>query len=240
MSDGDAPLTLGDLLATLEKSDRLRSLARECGMSPRDLQKRLRQWRRELADAEAGGAPTPPRRRRRDAGTDDLDALLMGLPAAADLAETPLPADAERLLAWTDGASRGNPGPAAVGVVFTLADGTPLAAQAAAIGRATNNVAEYRAALAALEHAVRWQVPDLELRLDSELVARQLTGQYRVKSQDLLPYYRQVVDRTRRLQRFRVRHVRREQNRLADRLANLALDGRWPLASRAEDTPDRG
>ncbi len=227
----EAPLTLGDLLATLEKSDRLRSLARECGMSPRDLQRRLRQWRRELAGQQDQAPVRTARRRGAGTGNRELDGVLQGLPPAASLDGSPLPeTERERLLVWTDGASRGNPGPAAIGVLFAAGDGTELAHHAATIGRATNNVAEYRAVLAALEFAERWGVAEVELRLDSELVARQLTGQYRVKSQDLLPWYRQVVDHTRRFRRLRVVHVRREQNGLADRLANLALDGLYPPA----------
>ena len=128
--------------------------------------------------------------------------------------------------AWTDGASRGNPGPASVGVLFGSADGEPLAGYAETIGKATNNVAEYKAVLRAMEFAVTWKVRKLRLHLDSELVARQLTGQYRVKSQDLIPFYRQIVSLAQELDVFQVRHVRREKNKLADALANLALDGK--------------
>ena len=84
----------------------------------------------------------------------------------------------------------------------------------------------YRAVLRALQFAAAWKLSRLVLHLDSELIARQLTGQYRVKSPDLLPYYRQVVSLSAELDRFQVRHVRRAQNSLADALANLALDGK--------------
>lgn len=140
---------------------------------------------------------------------------------------SPLPARGSQVLEiWTDGASRGNPGPAAIGIVFSRRGGTPLCAHAETIGIATNNVAEYTAVLRALEFARSWGAAQVDLYLDSELIARQLTGVYRVKSLDLRPLHQQVVHLARELAAFRVRHVARERNRLADRLANLALDGR--------------
>jgi probable phosphoglycerate mutase len=127
-------------------------------------------------------------------------------------------------LAYADGACRGNPGPAAYGVVYALEDGTPLAREAAAIGEATNNVAEYRGLLAALERLAAWGLPRVLLRLDSELVVRQMQGRYKVKNEGLRPLH----ERGRQLSRLFVlaqfEHVPREQNKLADKLANLALD----------------
>ena len=125
---------------------------------------------------------------------------------------------------YTDGASRGNPGPAAVGVVFGLKDGPALCVHSEAIGRATNNVAEYRAVVIALEHCRRWKVDRVHLLMDSELIVRQLHGAYRVKSPDLRPLYQQVVFLSRGLREFKVRHVRREENAHADAMANRALD----------------
>jgi len=124
----------------------------------------------------------------------------------------------------TDGASRGNPGPAAIGIVFGQADGPDLCVHSEAIGRATNNVAEYRAVVTALEHCRRWGVGRVQLLMDSELIVRQLRGVYRVKSPDLRPHYQQVVFLSRDLDEFRVRHVRRDENGHADALANRALD----------------
>jgi ribonuclease HI len=152
------------------------------------------------------------------------------LTAAAGLKENPLPVEGEQVLeAWTDGASRGNPGPAAIGIVFRQKDGPALATDAEAIGRATNNEAEYRAVIRALEHCQRWRVEKLDLYVDSELVARQLRGLYRVKSPSLRPLYQQAAHLARGLRQFRVRHVPRERNRHADHLANSALG---PAASR--------
>ena len=145
--------------------------------------------------------------------------------AAADCATSPLPADGSRvMLVHTDGASRGNPGPAAIGVVFAQQDGPELCTHSEAIGRATNNAAEYRAVVAALEHCRRWGVKRVHLRMDSELIVRQLNGSYRVKSPDLRPLYQQVVFLSRDLREFQVRHVKRVGNAHADALANRALD----------------
>lgn len=246
MTDPAQPVTLGDLLLALERTENLRSLARECGLTPGDLKRRLRQWRRELAEeaeaaapdqapAAASAAPAAapvkgaPARGRRKPAADPLPPELADVPAAAGLAASPLPPTGSPVLeVWTDGASRGNPGPASVGIVFGLKGGGPVARHAEKIGIATNNVAEYRAVLRALELAAGWGAKRVSLQLDSELVARQISGQYRVKSQDLLPFYRQVMDLIRELDGFAVKHIRRERNSLADALANLALDGALP------------
>jgi len=225
VSDDNRPETLTDLLRTLERSSDLRALARECGLSVRELRRRLAIWRRELLDGErdpsrARVVPLDPAPGRRAAAERWPE-----LPAAAELDANPLPADGSDVLRInTDGASRGNPGPAAIGIVFGQVDGPDLCTHGEAIGRATNNVAEYRAVVAALEHCRRWGVRRVRLLMDSELIVRQLNGAYRVKSPDLRPHYQQVVFLARGLDEFRVRHVRREQNAHADALANRALD----------------
>jgi ribonuclease HI len=122
-----------------------------------------------------------------------------------------------------DGASRGNPGNAAIGVVV-LKDGAPVREIAERIGRATNNVAEYRALLRGLEEAAALGARTLQICSDSELVVKQLSGQYRVRSAHLEPLHRQAVSRMRQFDRVSVVHVPREQNRGADALANQALN----------------
>ncbi len=122
-----------------------------------------------------------------------------------------------------DGASRGNPGNAAIGVVV-LKDGAPVREIAERIGRTTNNVAEYRALLRGLEEAAALGARSLRICSDSELVVKQLSGQYRVRSAQLEPLHRQAVSRMRQFDRVSVIHVPREQNRGADALANQALD----------------
>jgi ribonuclease HI len=124
----------------------------------------------------------------------------------------------------TDGGARGNPGPAAYGYVLEGEDGEVLAAHGEAIGVATNNVAEYRALLAGLEKAVELGVDDLEVVSDSELLVRQMTGQYRVKNAALQELQGDAARLARRVGRVRYTAVRREHNELADRLVNEALD----------------
>ncbi len=124
----------------------------------------------------------------------------------------------------TDGASRGNPGPASVGAVIYDESGRELHTVSQRIGRATNNEAEYRAAIAGLEGALALGVRDVELLMDSELVVRQLDARYKVRNPSLRRLFGRVKDLQWRFASFRVRHVRREQNRRADQLANEAFD----------------
>ena len=131
-----------------------------------------------------------------------------------------------RLLIHTDGAARGNPGPAGAGAVLRDAsDGTVVAEIAEGLGRATNNVAEWTAVQLALEEALRLGATRVDLRMDSELVARQITGIYRVKHPDLKPIHAAVMRLLGRLEGYTVGHVPRELNREADRLSNVAIDG---------------
>ena len=124
----------------------------------------------------------------------------------------------------TDGGARGNPGPAAAAYVLEAEDGTVLAAHGEAIGVATNNVAEYRALLAGLERAVELEVRELEVVSDSELLVKQMRGEYRVKNAALQELSVEAGRLARRLDRVSYRAVRREQNTLADSLVNQALD----------------
>ena len=125
---------------------------------------------------------------------------------------------------WTDGGARGNPGPAAYGYVLEAENGTVLAAHGEAIGTATNNVAEYRALIAGLEKAAKVGVDELEVVSDSELLVKQMRGEYRVKSDTLRELFEQASDVADRLGSVRYTAVRREHNELADRLVNEALD----------------
>ncbi len=128
------------------------------------------------------------------------------------------------IVAHVDGGSRGNPGPAAYGVVVENGDGAPIVALSKFLGRATNNVAEYEALLAALDYALEHHHGRLHVLTDSELLARQIEGRYKVKSPDLKPLCERAREMIRRLERFTIRHVRREENAEADRLVNQALD----------------
>jgi ribonuclease HI len=125
-----------------------------------------------------------------------------------------------------DGGARGNPGPAAYGVVVRNAKGEILAELAEYLGSQTNNFAEYSGLLAALEYAVKERYPSLKVLSDSELLVKQMKGQYRVKNPGLLELYERARALVRKLEHFSIDHVLREYNREADRLVNQVLDSR--------------
>ena len=125
---------------------------------------------------------------------------------------------------FTDGGARGNPGPAAYAYVLEADDGTVLAAHGEAIGVATNNVAEYRALVEGLRKATELVVDELEVVSDSELLVRQMRGEYKVKNEALRRLWEEAQDLEETIRKVRYTAVRREHNELADRLVNEALD----------------
>jgi len=125
---------------------------------------------------------------------------------------------------FTDGGSRGNPGPAAYGFVLEAEDGTVLDARGETIGVATNNVAEYSALVAGLERAAEVGVDELEVVSDSELLVKQMRGEYKVKNRALQELFLDASRLARKIQRVKYTAVRREHNELADSLVNEALD----------------
>lgn len=125
---------------------------------------------------------------------------------------------------FTDGASRGNPGPASIGAVVYNASGEETYTVSKRIGRATNNEAEYQATIAGLEAALGLGGGSVDLRMDSQLIVRQLEFRYRVRNPRLRPLFERVVELRGKFDSFKVTHVPREQNKRADQLANLALD----------------
>jgi ribonuclease HI len=125
---------------------------------------------------------------------------------------------------FTDGGSRGNPGPAAYAFVLEAEDGTVLDARGEAIGTATNNVAEYSALVAGLKRAAEVGVSELEVVSDSELLVKQMRGEYRVKNRALQELFLDASRLARQIQSVTYTAVRREHNELADRLVNEALD----------------
>lgn len=135
-----------------------------------------------------------------------------------------------------DGGSRGNPGPAGIGVVLRAADGTPLVTLGRFIGRATNNVAEYQALITALEQARQLGARKIQIRGDSELIIKQMRGEYRVKHPDLQPLYQQAQELVRRFELESIEHNYRHKNALADKLANLAMDRKADVTD-AEASP---
>jgi ribonuclease HI len=129
----------------------------------------------------------------------------------------------ERLIINADGASRHNPGPAAIGATIKDERGRLLASISRRIGRKTNNQAEYQALIAALEKAIAMGARQVDIRLDSELVVNQVQGRYRVKNAALRPLYLKVGELLGQLEDFTISNVPREQNAEADQLANKAL-----------------
>jgi ribonuclease HI len=131
----------------------------------------------------------------------------------------------DKVVVNVDGGARGNPGPAAIAAVVQDADGQVLQEKGEKIGRATNNVAEYRALLLGIEMAAALGASELELVGDSELIVRQVEGKYKVKDATMRELHSQVKKALCHFDRWSIRHVRREHNAEADRLVNEALDG---------------
>jgi len=129
-----------------------------------------------------------------------------------------------RFRAAFDGGSRGNPGIAAWGVAILDEEDHCLEGFAGGLGRATNNVAEYNGLIQALDLAIQRGAQNVALLSDSQLIVRQINGQYKVRHPDMIPLYREAKKRITRLALFRLDHVRRENNKDADRMVNLALD----------------
>jgi len=141
-----------------------------------------------------------------------------------DAPAEPKPAAAAAYRANIDGGSRGNPGPAAYGVIIRDGSGEVVAKLKKYIGRMTNNVAEYYGLIAALDYAESHSVKTIRIESDSELLVKQMRGQYKVKSEDLRPLFERALKMSKAFETFRIEHVYREQNREADALANEALD----------------
>jgi ribonuclease HI len=140
-----------------------------------------------------------------------------------------------QVVVHVDGGARGNPGPAAAAAVVSAPDGRVLDESAVTLGRATNNVAEYRGLLLGLERAAALGATEVDVINDSELVARQIDGSYKVKNADLQPLHAQAKQLLGRLDRWSIRSVPRAENAAADALVNRALDGEAPAAPAADD-----
>jgi ribonuclease HI len=135
-----------------------------------------------------------------------------------------------RVIICADGASLGNPGPSAIGATIKDEQGKLIARISQRIGRATNNQAEYKAVIAALEQATRLGAKQVDVSSDSQLVVRQINGEYRVKKAALKPLYQQVKKLQSLLDSFTITHIPRQQNQEADNLANMALRARLPTS----------
>lgn len=130
----------------------------------------------------------------------------------------------KKLIIYSDGAARGNPGPAGAGGQITSPSGEVLAEVSEYLGETTNNIAEYKALVLSLERALKFNPEEIQIRADSELLVKQLNGEYRVKNEGLKPLYDRVRHLLAGLKRVGVSHVYRSDNKQADELANRAID----------------
>lgn len=142
----------------------------------------------------------------------------------------------ETLTLQFDGGSRGNPGPAGIGIVVSAADGTPLVTLGRFIGNATNNVAEYRALITAMQEAKKLGASRILIRGDSELIIKQMRGEYKVKHPDMKVLYAEAQEILATFEQTKIEHNLRHKNVLADKLANLAMDRRRDVTD-AGDVP---
>ncbi|MEN6584055.1 MAG: ribonuclease HI family protein [Armatimonadota bacterium] len=142
-----------------------------------------------------------------------------------------------KVVIYSDGASKGNPGDAGIGVVISAEDGTVLREIADYIGKTTNNVAEYKALIRGIKEAAELGATMLEISTDSELMARQLTGVYKVKSPNLQPLYLEAVSLLRAFRKVSISHVMRELNKRADQLANEGIVKHNGRKNLSEETP---
>jgi len=157
-------------------------------------------------------------------------------------ANPPARSSGEILIAHCDGGSRGNPGPSGYGAVIEDSRGKVLARLSEYLGKRTNNYAEYSALLGVLDWCLKNGHPRLRVVADSELMVKQMKGQYKVNSPDLRPLWEEARRRASQLERFEIQHTLREGNKEADQLANDAMDrgmGRAPAAALASDLPAR-
>lgn len=132
----------------------------------------------------------------------------------------------KRVVIHTDGASRGNPGDAGIGVVMHSESGDVVQEFGRFLGTTTNNVAEYTALVEALKAALQWGAEEVVVRSDSELMVKQMRGEYKVRNQGLMPLFVEARRLFLRFKHWRIEHVPREMNRRADELANMSIEGR--------------
>ena len=141
----------------------------------------------------------------------------------------------DKIIVYTDGGSRGNPGPAAAGFVLTDEKGNQLQAKGIFLGRKTNNEAEYSGLVKALEAVKKLSAEQVIIFSDSELLVKQINGQYRVKSDNIRPLYQQANELLSQFKNWKIQHVLRDKNKIADGLVNQALDSKHDVESRPQN-----
>lgn len=180
-----------------------------------------------------------------EASRQEVDELFARMRQALAGADEPSPPAAAPVAAgsvdlYCDGASRGNPGPAGIGIVIRTPDGEELLAWGEAIGRTTNNVAEYRALLAALRKALELKARRVRVLCDSELLIKQIKGAYRVRNAALKPLHAEAVGLLKRFEQWEVAYVPRDQNTQADGLASAHAKQQATSATQTPGAGDNG
>ncbi|MFC1641380.1 ribonuclease HI family protein [Myxococcota bacterium] len=220
----DAPLELGCLDQASTESAGVHQCCTEStgivgrGQPNSGVKTRTTRGTRSAVKADGRGDPSPGGAR------SDCGPSAQAASAVVHQTSSPGAVEAVEAVLFSDGASRGNPGPAGIGAVLEMSAGQRTVEISEYIGLATNNVAEYRALLAGLERALELGIRRLEVRADSELMIRQLRGEYQVKSASLLPLFQHARRLMGRFQQVILLHVRRELNTRADELANVGID----------------
>jgi len=218
---------LGRLLRATAKSPYLKWIAKDAGIDAPAAKKILETTADTLDPVgDVAGLPPPGKmnRDRHGAGLPLVSSLPPQAPSTSLRAGSSLKPQACKMILNTDGASRGNPGPAGAGAYLTLPDGTVMGAFKKFLGHATNNYAEYCALILGLDEAARVGATELEVRSDSELLVRQLTGRYKVKHPDMKQLVEIVRSKEKKFRRVFYLHIPREENLIADKLGNEAID----------------
>ena len=208
---------LAELLRFIAANEELpRTLERYKGYDRDKVGKLIAAAADRVEQAEAAAEDPPPRRRPE-----------VRRPAEGGASPRPAdPAPAARTRLYTDGAARGNPGPAGAGAVIVSPQGHVVAKVGKFLGENTNNYAEYMGLILGLKRARAMGIRELEVFADSELLVRQLNGEYQVKAENLRPLFEEARELLRAFPRVTVRHIRREENQAADEMSNRAIDQR--------------
>lgn len=197
---------LSDLIEWLQEAESLAQAGKLADVA-KDLEKKAK---KKLPELDEAAAEKPVKKTKKKAGVE-----IVGPPKAGTVPFARV---------FIDGGARGNPGPSAIGIVMEGKGDKVVWTHCERIGTATNNTAEYTALIMSLAKAVKLGVHEIDVFSDAELIVKQMKGEYRVKNADLKPLWQQAQSLSRQFSRFRIQHIRREQNRVADALVNQALD----------------
>jgi ribonuclease HI len=209
-------LSMDRVLQLLAEGKSLDKIAELADVDPGDVAAVVEDARQTLLKYEKPKAKKKVIIRKQDSPDTRVDPEIKSIMEGADLTAVPLEAS---LVIYTDGASRGNPGPAGVGIVILDEDDHQVGKVSRYLGKKTNNFAEYEAIVQALRIAGYFRAKKVRIRTDSELIVRQVLGEYQVKKEDLKPLYKKVMELMKAIPDCQIEHVSRNQNDKADYLA---------------------